>query len=122
MTQIPFILLGRVSLLANSTGTFSYPVPQNEELKLRDLVFSSTGAFSITGIRTADGRNYTNASSSAPIPSTVLASGANNNNNIRDFVPDLVVAGGSILYVDLIDTSGAGNVVNLTFNAERKVA
>lgn len=119
MATIPFLLQGRVVLTALGTGTFQYPVPQGEKVRIRDLVYSSTGTFGVTDIRTSDGRHYTNASGSAPIPSAVLANGANNFNNVRDFEPDLAVEGGSILYIDLVDTSNAGNTVNLTMNSER---
>ena len=119
MTTIPYVLVGQKVLGALGTGTFQYPVPQGEELRIRDLIYSSSGTFSITSIYTSDGQRYTNASGSAGIPSSVLANGANNFNNIRDFEPDLVIKGGTIFYIDLVDTSNGANTVNLAMNCQR---
>lgn len=122
MAEIPYLELASVTLTANGVGTFSQPVPNTQQLSLREWVFSSTGVFQITGIRTSDGRNYTNASPSVPIPSAVLPSGANNFNAIHQFIPELVVPGNVILYIDFKDTSGAGNVVNLLLSGHLSVA
>jgi hypothetical protein len=83
------------------------------------MVFNATGAFAITDIRDSSGNHYTNASVAVPLPSTVLASGANNNNALKDFFKNIFIDGGSIFYVDVKDTSGAGNTVNLAFMGRR---
>src|SRR6185369_2287756 len=122
MTEIPYLLLAKVTLASNGQGTFTYPVPQGQTLTLREMYFSSTGAFSVIGLYDANGINYSNVSSSAGIPSTVLASGANNNNALKDLIPDLVVVGGNQINLLLLDTSGSGNTVNFVFNGSKTLA
>lgn len=113
MAEIPYLELASVVLTANGTGTFSQPIPNTQQLSIREWVYSSTGTFQVTGIRTSDGRNYTNASPSVPIPSSVLPGAANNFNSIHAFIPELVIPGNVILYIDFKDTSAAPNTVNL---------
>lgn len=122
MTEIPYLELASVVLTANGTGTFSQPVPNTQTLSIREWVFTSLGLFQITGIRTSDGRNYTNASPSVPIPSAVLPSGANNFNAIHSFIPELVIPGNVILYIDFKDISAAPNTVNLLLAGHLTVA
>lgn len=119
MALIPFTLILQAVLTNGGTATVSYPVPPGETLLIKDMVFASTGAFNIYGIRDSSGRNYTNASLSVEIPSTVLASGANNNNHIPPFDIPLIVEGSTTIYFDLEDTSGAGNTVDLVFTCHR---
>lgn len=122
MAEIPYLELASVVLTANGTGTFSQPVPNTQTLSIREWVFTSLGLFQITGIRTSDGRNYTNASPSVPIPSAVLPSGANNFNAIHSFIPELVIPGNVILYIDFKDISAAPNTVNLLLAGHLTVA
>jgi len=120
MTQdIPYELFLQSVLTAGGTGTMTYQVPQGQTLELDEFVFNSTGAFSVTGIRNAGGINFTNATPSNAIPSTMLGNSANNFNVIRDFKPNLVIAGGDTLYVDVIDTSAAPNTVRLVVNSKK---
>lgn len=122
MAEIPYLELASVVLTANGTGTFSQPIPNTQQLSIAEWAYSSTGAFQITGIRTSDGRNYTNASPSVPIPSALLPSGANNFNAIHNFIPELVIPGNVILYIDFKDTSAAPNTVNLLLRGHLSVA
>lgn len=122
MAEIPYLELASVVLTANGTGTFSQPVPNTQTLSIREWVFTSLGLFQITGIRTSDGRNYTNASPSVPIPSAVLPSGSNNFNAIHSFIPELVIPGNVILYIDFKDISAAPNTVNLLLAGHLTVA
>ena len=117
---IPFFALFRFSLAGNAQGTAQYTVPVGEQLTLKDMVFSSTGAFSITNIRDASGKSYTNASPTTPIPSTIFPSGGNNNNSIKGFDPELVIEGGNILYIDVVDSSGSANTINIVFSGQKK--
>lgn len=116
---IPYWLLGKVSLLASGQGSFIYPIPQGQTLNIKDMVFQATGAFSLIGIYDSNGMNYTDATAALGIPSVALANGANNNNSIRLFMPDLVVKGGTQISFVLLDTSAGANTVNLVFNCSR---
>lgn len=118
-TQIPFELFLTATLAASGQGTMTYPVPQGQSIEIDEFTFSSTGAFKVVGIRNAGGTNFTNASPTNGIPSTMLGNSANNFNVIRDFKPNLVISGGDVLYIDVLDTSAAPNTVNFLGNCNR---
>lgn len=122
MANVPYLLLLTASLASGGTASPSYAVPQGQNLNVKNLFYQSTGTFKVTGIRTSDGRNYTNASGSQGIPSSLLNNAAASNISFNDFVPDLFVDGGVILYIDLLDTSAGANTVNLLLPCEQKVA
>lgn len=113
MATFPFFLQFQYVLTANGTGTVQYPVPPNEKLELSELRFVSTGAFSVTDIRDSTGKHFTNASSAVPILSTLLQNAQNGYISAKDFDVPLEVGGNVTFYMDLKDTSGAGNTVNL---------
>lgn len=117
--RVPFFLVLEAVLAGNGTGSVSYSVPPSEQLLLAEMVFVATGAFNITNIRTSDGLANTNATPAIEIPSTVMQNGANSNRGIKEFAEPLLVNGSITVYVDLEDSSGAGNTVTLVFNAIR---
>ena len=121
MAQIPYILQLQVTLTASGQGTLTYTVPNNEELDLREWVFSSTGVFGITGIRVTGGNTLTNASNNQYIPNTHLPMAVAETNNISKFYEPLIIKGGSTLQIDLLDTSVAGNTVKCSIAGIRKV-
>lgn len=118
MATIPYLVLLPVSLTSGGSGRATLPVTPGQSLSLDRMVFQSTGAFSLTGLSTSDGRNYGNISPSSPIPSTMLASVANNFNAIIDLVPNLKIDSNMLLYVDVVDTSAAINTVRFLFMGE----
>lgn len=120
-TNVPFLLILKTALLANSTATVSYAVPPAEDLYLEDMRVASTGAFSITNIRNSNGRPYTNASSATTIPSTLLAFGNTNTQGFTEFSVPLLIAGSETILFDLIDTSGAGNSVSILISCNRLI-
>jgi hypothetical protein len=121
MATIPYLLQMQVVLAGNGAGSLSFTVPNNEKLTLEDWIFSSTGVFSITGIRITGGNNISNAGANLAIPSSHLQLTGTNNNGIKKFPIPLVLEGGSTLYIDLVDTSGAGNTVKTTITGTRTV-
>lgn len=118
-TNIPYELYLTSVLIAGGTGTMSYQVPPGQTLELDEFVWTSTGIFSLTGLRNGNGLQYTNATPSNAIPSTMLNNAANNFNLIRDFKPNLVINGGDTLYIDVIDTSAAPNTVRVLINSNK---
>ena len=117
--DIPYELLLSAVLTAGGTATLTYQVPQGQQLEIDEFVFVSTGIFSLVGIRSAGGINFTNATPSNGIPSTMLANGVNQFNVIKDFKPNLIVAGGDTINFDLIDTSAAPNTIRLLLNCKK---
>lgn len=115
----PFLLQLRLVLTANAQGSLFYTVPNTESLNIKAIIQSSTGVWQILDVRDTTGRHYTNAGSSNPIPSAVIASGSNNNNSIKDLGAPIELAGGVGLIIDAQDTSGAGNTINVTLICER---
>lgn len=114
-----FLLTKRVSLNANGTGTWQYTVGTKEKFDIHKLMSTATGTYDITDIRDSQGTHYTNASTNEPISSLLLAKGSDNYNNIDVLPTPIHVEGGVTLYVDLLDTSGAGNVVDILMVSTR---
>ena len=118
-SEFPYILTLQAVLTASATATLSYPMPNNETLELNSIRFVSTGGFSITDIRDSSGKHYTNASPAAPILSTALQDARNNFDSLERFEVPIVQDGGKTFYIDIIDTSGAGNTVRLFLTGKR---
>lgn len=118
---IPYLLVARIPLLASGQGSFIYPVPQGQKLNIDEMVFVSTGIFSLIGISNANGLQFTNATGAIGIPSTLLSNGANNFNSIKDFKPDLIINGGDVLTITVLDTSVAVNTVTILINSSKEL-
>lgn len=121
MAKIPYLLEMQTVLAANGTGTLTYTVPNNESLELHAFIISSTGTFNVTGIRVTGGNNITNAGSNLPIPDVHFKKTGNDFNGLHKFIIPLMLLGGGTLYIDVVDTSGAGNTIRTTFNCVRDV-
>lgn len=118
-TTIPYEVFLSQVLTSGGTGTLTYAVPPGQTLAIDEFTFISTGAFSVVGIRNGGGQQFTNATPSNGIPSTMLANGLNQFNVIKDFKPDLVIQGGDTFYIDIIDTSAAPNTVRFLGNGNK---
>jgi hypothetical protein len=116
MPDNPYFCILETTLAGNASGTLSYQVPANMELTIRGWRQVSTGAFNLTGVRDSQGLYYTNASASVEIPSSYIADLADGNNGLKDFPMSLVIEGGTIIYIDVEDTSGAGNTVTIVLD------
>lgn len=121
MAEIPYILQLQKVLTSNGSGTMTHTVPNNESLELNKWVVLSTGGFNVTGIRLTGGNNLTNASENTPIKSGAIANGANGYNGIQHFPLPIVLKGGQTIEIDLKDTSGSANTVDLSFMGKRTV-
>lgn len=119
--RIPYLLQLNVVLAASGTGTLQYTVPPNEKLEISELLFASTGAFSLTDIRVSGGHVMTNAGANNPILSTQLRLTNNNNNTLLELMLPIVLEGGQVLYVDVLDTTAAPNTVRMLANSVREV-
>lgn len=113
MATIPFIVYLETVLGANGTGTLSYTVPPGEKLTINDLIQDATGAFEVTGIRDSSGRYYTNASPNTGIPRGAFKEMGTAFLGFDFYKTPLVIEGGLIFYIDIVDTSGAGNTVQV---------
>jgi hypothetical protein len=116
---LPYELFLSSVLTAGGTGTMSYQVPPGQKLIIDEFVFISTGAFNVVGMRNGGGQQFTNATPSNGIPSTMLANGLNQFNVIKDFKPNLEIQGGDTFYIDIIDTSAAPNTVRFLGNGSK---
>lgn len=113
MASYPYYLTLQAILAASGSGTMQFPVPQGQTLDIAGIRQNSTGAFVVTDIRTSDGVHYTNASVSVPIPNDVFQDSGSPNIQFTDMPELLHVEGGTILYIDVRDTSAAPNTVNI---------
>ena len=114
----PFTIPLSVVLTSNALGTVQYPVPPNQRLLVKKLWATSTGIFQVNDMRTSTNYRITVASASVPIPSTHLQIAGSANFGINEFNPPWSIGGTVILYIDVQDTSGAGNTIRITLQGE----
>lgn len=119
MAEFPYFLILNSVLAGNGSGTMSYTLPQNESIELTELRFIATGAFNITDIRDSSGNHLTNASAANPILSTMIQNAASPNIAVAQLPTPLIISQGKTFYVDVLDTSAAGNTVRLLFVGKR---
>lgn len=122
MANIPFLIVMQEALAANATGTLSYQVATNEEFTIKEWRQVSTGSFNIRRIYDSRGFNYSNATANEAISQAFMADAADQNNGLKTPPLDLVITGGSTIYFDVIDTSGAPNTVTIVLSSIRKTA
>lgn len=116
MASYPYFLQLQTTIAAaGGLATLSYNVPVRQTLTLNGLLFISTSAWGFYNIRNANGRQFTNASQAAPIPSGVIQNGASPNIGLRDWPYQLVIVGGDTVYFDIINGAGAANTIQLSF-------
>lgn len=120
MANIPFIINLQETIGANSTGTLSYQVATNEDFTVKEWRQDSTGGFSISRIYDSRGNNYTNANSTERMTQAIIADVDDANNGFKSPPIDLEIPGGTTLYFDVRDDSGASNVVSIFLAAIRK--
>jgi hypothetical protein len=116
---VPFWVKLEATLTANGTGTLSYNIDPSEEWEFLDWLWTSTGTFEITGIRASNGINFSNVLSTNTIPSTLLPKGADDNHALRGFPVPMRIKENNILYIDIVDTSGSGNTVEVVLPAKK---
>lgn len=117
--RIPFDFVLQYVLAGNGIAQQVYSVPPGEDFEIDEFRFASTGAFSITAMKTSDGLAMTNATQSVGIPSTALQAGNSPNIGLRQFAEPLLVKGGLSFILEIKDTSGAGNTINAVFSGVR---
>jgi len=115
----PFLYVDKVTLAANGTGTASFQVDAGHEAKIKRMWFVSTGSFDIIEIRDSAGNSYSTASTDKPIPSSALNKPQTAGGGVGEFDPPLYIAPMTVLYIDLKDTSGSSNTVQVILEGER---
>lgn len=118
MAKINFVAYDTAQTTSGGTITLQYACPQGRTFTIRDIYFWSDNTFSLRNMQTSKGFNLTNASPSEPIPSTMLRNVANNNNTIKFPNEPLVLGGGDIFSVELIDTSSTANDIGIALVGE----
>lgn len=118
--EVPFILAGNVTVAGNASGRITLPVSANEEMEIEAMFQKSTGAFDITGLTDSQGRQFSNASSGNPVDSDFIQDVATSNRGWYKFMVPVQLPGATSLYIDVKDTSGSSNTIELAFSAKRK--
>ena len=116
----PFWFTDTIALGANATADAILPVSSGEIGRIKRLVFSASGAFSITGLKDSTGLAYSNARVSDPIPSTALVDAAIDLAGIQEFEPPLELEGPNQLTITILDTSGSANTVRVIAEGEKE--
>ncbi len=120
MPTRPFWFTDTIALGANAAGDAILEVSSGEIGRIRRLIFTSSGAFSITGLKDATGLAYSNARVSDPIPSTTLVIDQPDLAGVQHFDPPLDLEGPNQLTVTLLDTSGSANTVRVIAEGEKE--
>lgn len=111
--DIPFLIPLTVVLTASATGVMTYPVSTNEKLNIHEIRQKSTGAFNITGITDSRGRSYTSATPSVAVDSDFIADNPSPNIALFKLPIPLFVDGSMSINIQVQDTSGAGNTIEI---------
>ena len=98
---------------ANSTATLSHQVAGNQQYDISQVLLRSTGAFDVLGIRDSLGNQYTNAGSGNGISEVFFDDVANANNTLKSLPLPIVVGNAVTFFIDVIDTSGSENTVEM---------
>lgn len=120
MAMIPYLIKFTATVAANALHTFNYQTANDEQFELLGIRQLSTAGFDVYGLHTSDGLQYGNLSQSNPIPSEFIGDVANQFNGLIDLPIHLLMKPGTSLYVDVQDTSGSSNVVQLLISAIRR--
>lgn len=117
--ELPFLTRLSVVLTSGATGRMNYAVSANEKLQITKIYQKSTGAFDIYGLSDSAGRAYTNASSGAGLDSNFIQDVDTSFIGFSDFPVPIYLEGGQSLSLDVIDTSAAGNTVEIMLVGKR---
>lgn len=116
---VPFFFRLQVVLTANNTGQMSYTVSANEKVEIYSILQKATGAYDFQGISDSRGINYTNASPGSALDRDFFQNVGSSNRGLMEFKDPIILEGGTILYFNVIDTSAAGNTVELMLVGKR---
>jgi len=116
----PFWYTDTFALAASGSGVLQLPVSAGEIGRFRRLQFISTAAFEIRGIRDQSNKQFSAASSTDPIPNTMLRDAASDLSGAYEFNPPLEIVGPGQLNIDITDTSAAPNTVRVVIEGEKE--
>ena len=119
MAEYPFIIALQEVCAANGLINLIYTVPSGETYKLTDLIWDATGEFNVTSIRSSQSLYHTNADQNTPIPSSHLKQVEQLYNFLNPFAIPMIVNATNNLIIDVQDTSGAQNTINISIAAIR---
>lgn len=117
MAELPFFVKIQQTVSANSTGTLSFNVDPSQKWKFFDWLWSSTGTFRIDAIRLSSGLNLTNALTTNAIGSVFLPKVSDEYHALLKFPIPIELDNNNILSIDVTDTSGSSNVIQVVLSA-----
>lgn len=110
----PYLIPLSVVLLSTAQGTLMYSTSPGQRVYIREWRWTSTGIFDLYDVRVQTSLRITNSSLTTPIKSTHLQNPGNAFLGIKDFMPEWVIEPNNTLYLDVKDTSVAGNTIVVT--------
>lgn len=116
----PFFWSAKVALAASGLGSLNYAAGTGEHYQVQKIFFVATGGFSIVGITNSGNRQFTNASITAGLPSTMFDLPNTNTQKIEDLVTPLDIQPQITLTITLLDTSAAPNTVTAVLQCSRE--
>lgn len=120
MANAQIFVTNRVILAAAGRGTITLQAGEGDTFHFRYFTFSSTGAFSLMRVRSSSGREYVSDQNGNGIPSTHFNRAEFNIAEFSKLYPPIDLAPAEILYIEVLDTSGAGNTIVVTLSGERE--
>lgn len=111
--DVPYIAYFQSVVAANGLNTVLVTVPSGSEFRIDRIQYTSTGAFGFADVRTSDGQHYVNATPSYPLLNTLFPGPFSGGAYVLDFPGEISIPNGALLYIDLKDTSGSSNTINL---------
>lgn len=120
MAQSQLFITNRVVLGAAGRGTITLQAGEGDTFKFRYMAFQATGAFSLMRIRSSSGKEYLSDQNGNGIPSVLFARTEFNIQEFGKLMPEVEITPAELLYIEVLDTSGAGNTVTVVLTGERE--
>lgn len=115
MASYPYIVQRNVTIAAaGGTGAFQVSVPTQQHIIFDLIIWVATSAWGIYEISNSNGRKYTDATQTAPIPSTSFQNGGSPNIGVLKLPYSLDLVGNDVLNFMIINGVGAANTIQVS--------
>jgi hypothetical protein len=116
MASYPYVVQRAVVIAAaGGVGSCQIPVPTQQSIIIKQMIWTSTGIWGLFEISNSNGRKYTDCSQAVSIPSTSFQNGGSPNIGVLVWPYEIDLVGNDILNFSFLNTSGGANTIQLTF-------
>lgn len=110
-----------IALGAGARGTLTFGPTDGVRYTIRGFNWVSTGPFSIIDIRDSAGNHYLADQTGIGIPSAMFTKTDFTAQDMQKFEPNIILEAGGFLYMDVVDTMGGPNAINVAMPATKSV-